>query len=200
MKETKILVAGFGGQGILLLGRLIGYGGMLEGKEVTCFPSYGAEVRGGTANSTVILSDELIGSPIIRNPDTLIAMNDASLKRFQSKVKPNGLLIFDSSLIKTPELRSDVHVVGVPASEIAASIGEASSTQEGSSLSASQVRSANMVMLGALIAETGILKIESAIKALEKLTSARRKKSIEGNKEAIMRGNNYIADKKSKDI
>ena len=86
MKETGILVAGSGGQGILLLGRLVAYGGMLEGKEVTCFPSYGAEVRGGTANSTVIMSDDLIGSPIIRNPDILIVMNEASLKKFQSRL------------------------------------------------------------------------------------------------------------------
>jgi 2-oxoglutarate ferredoxin oxidoreductase subunit gamma len=198
LKETKILVAGSGGQGVLLLGRLIAYGGMLEGKEVTCFPSYGAEVRGGTANSTVILSDEMIGSPIVGNPDILVIMNEASLKRFQSKIRPNGLLIFDSSLIKSPEIRPDIIGIDVPASVIAASANGKGSPQKGPSLSAVQMRSANMVMLGALIEETGILKGENAMSALERLTSSKSKKTLEGNKEAIRRGMQYIADKKSK--
>ena len=198
-KEISILVAGSGGQGILLLGRLIAYGGMLEGKEVTCFPSYGAEVRGGTANSTVIISDEMIGSPIVQNPDILIVMNDASLKRFQNKLRTNGLLIYDSSLITSPDIRRDVRAIGVPASEIAASVGDTGSPQKDSTHSSAQIRSANMVMFGALIAETGIVKVENAMNALERLTSVKRKKSIEGNKEAIKRGIRYIADKKSKD-
>jgi len=198
LKEIRVLVAGSGGQGVLLLGRLIAYGGMLEGKQVTCFPSYGAEVRGGTANSTVILSDEMIGSPIVGNPDILIAMNEASLKRFQSKIRQDGLLIFDSSLIKSPEIRSDITAVDVPASVIAASANGKGSSQRGPSLSAAQVRSANMVMLGALIGETGILKGENASSALERLTSARNRKTLEGNKEAIRKGIEYIADKKSK--
>lgn len=199
-REISILVAGSGGQGILLLGRLIAYGGMLEGKEVTCFPSYGAEVRGGTANSTVIISDEMIGSPIMQNPDILIAMNEVSLKRFQPRIKTKGLLMYDSSLITSPVIRPDLHAIGVPASEIAASVNNTGSPRKNSSvLSSSQMRSANMVMLGALLAETGIVKIENAMSALERLTSAKRKKSIEGNREAIRRGIQYIADKKSKD-
>ncbi len=199
MKETKILVAGFGGQGILLLGRLIAYAGMLEAKEVTCFPAYGAEVRGGTANSTVIFSDELIGSPIVKNPDILVVMNGASLKKFQPKVVPDGLLIFDSSLISDPDLRPDLRTVGVPASEMAASSDNKSVPQKKASLSGSQVRSANMVMLGALVAATGILKVESAMTALEKLTAAKRRESVEGNKEAILKGIKYIEEQKSKD-
>lgn len=198
MKETRVLVAGSGGQGILLLGRLIAYGGMLEGKDVTCFPSYGAEVRGGTANSTVILSDEMIGSPIVGNPDILIAMNAASLGRFQPKIRQHGLLIFDSSLIKSPEIRPDINAVDIPASVIAASANGKGSLQNGTSLSAAQMRSANMVMLGALVEETGILKKENAMSALEKLTSSKTQKTLEGNKEAIRRGIQYIADKKSK--
>lgn len=198
MKETRVLVAGSGGQGILLLGRLIAYGGMLEGKDVTCFPSYGAEVRGGTANSTVILSDEMIGSPIVGNPDILIAMNAASLGKFQPRLRPHGLLIFDSSLIKSPEIRRDITAVDVPASVIAASANGKGSLQNGSSLSAAQMRSANMVMLGALVEETGILKKENAMSALEKLTSSKTQKTLEGNREAIRRGIQYIADKKSK--
>ncbi len=197
MKEVRVLVAGSGGQGVLLLGRLIAYGGMLEGKEVTCFPSYGAEVRGGTANSTVILSDEMIGSPIVSNPDILIAMNEASLKRFQPKLRQGGLLILDSSLIRSPEIRPDVTAVDIPASVLAAAADGKGSSAKESPLSASPVRSANMVMLGALIGQTGILKEESALSALERLTSAKRKKTIEGNREAVRRGIQYIADKKS---
>ncbi len=199
MKEVSILVAGFGGQGVLLLGRLIAYGGMMEGKEVTCFPSYGAEVRGGTANSTVIVSDEMIGSPIVGNPDIFIAMNEASLKRFQPKVRVNGLLIFDSSLIKSPEIRDDLSAVAVPATVMAASIGGKEPSGK-AALSATRVKSANMVMLGALVALTGILTAESVMNALEKLTSAKSRKNLEGNKEAIRRGMLYIEDKKSKDI
>ena len=199
MKSVGILVAGFGGQGILLLGRLIAYSGMLEGKEVTCFPSYGAEMRGGTANSTVIVSDEMIGSPIMGNPDILIAMNEASLKRFQPKIKSGGVLIFDSSLISSPEIRGDIHVIHIPATEIAASIAESEAPNKNPVLTATRVRSANMVMFGALLAKTGIVKVETAIHALERLTSSKREKTLEENRKAVMRGVAYIASKKSKD-
>jgi len=199
LKSVGILVAGFGGQGILLLGRLIAYSGMLEGKEVTCFPSYGAEMRGGTANSTVIVSDEMIGSPIMGNPDILIAMNEASLKRFQPKIKSGGVLIFDSSLISSPEIRGDIHVIHIPATEIAASIAESEAPNKNPVLTATRVRSANMVMFGALLAKTGIVKVETAIHALERLTSSKREKTLEENRKAVMRGVAYIASKKSKD-
>jgi 2-oxoglutarate ferredoxin oxidoreductase subunit gamma len=176
------LVAGFGGQGILFLGRLLAYGGMLEGKEVTWFPSYGAEVRGGTANCTVIISDEMIGSPIVRNPEVLIVMNEASLYKFQPRLKKGGLLMFDSSLIKG-EVRQVRHfrIIDVPASEIAATIGS--------------TKYANVVMLSALIAETGLLKEESAVSALEDLTPSKRRKSLDANKEAIIKGRRYIEGK-----
>lgn len=199
LKSVGILVAGFGGQGILLLGRLIAYSGMLERKEVTCFPSYGAEMRGGTANSTVIVSDEMIGSPIMGNPDILIAMNEASLKRFQPRIKSGGLLIFDSSLIPSPEIRGDIHAIHIPATEIAASIAESEAPKKNAVFNAPRVRSANMVMFGALLAETGLVKMETAIHALERLTSSKREKTLEGNKKAVMRGVTYIASKKSKD-
>src|SRR4030066_1544991 len=96
--ETRIIVAGSGGQGILFLGKFLARAGMLEGRNVAWFPSYGAEMRGGTANCTLILSDNMIGSPVILNPDILIAMNSASLERFQPQLKKRGLLLFDSSL------------------------------------------------------------------------------------------------------
>ncbi|HET6514063.1 MAG TPA: 2-oxoacid:acceptor oxidoreductase family protein [Thermodesulfovibrionales bacterium] len=196
MHELRIIAAGFGGQGILFFGRLIAYGGMIEGKEVTWFPSYGAEMLGGTANCTIVISDEMIGSPVVRNPDIFIAMNEASLRRFQPRIKPGGLLILDSSLIKSPELRPDVRAVSVPASELAASL----SASRSSGIAAPQVKSANMVMLGALLASTGVMKLESALQALERLTSQRRKRSLEENRSAIMKGMHYLEDSEGKNI
>ncbi|MBI4685119.1 MAG: 2-oxoacid:acceptor oxidoreductase family protein [Nitrospirae bacterium] len=184
--KYQIMIAGFGGQGILFLGKLLAYSGMLENREVTWFPSYGAEVRGGTANCTVIISDDLIGSPIVRNPEVLVVMNEASLNKFQPRLRKGGLLLFDSSLINGAELRDDVRMLGVPASEIAASIGN--------------TKCANMVMLSALFAETGMIKEESAIHALEELTPQRRRKALDANKAAITKGRKYIEDKKSKNI
>lgn len=195
MKETRTLVAGFGGQGVIFLGRLIAYAGMLEGREVTFFPSYGAEMRGGTANCTVILSDEMIGSPIVKNVDILIAMNEASLKRFLPKIRSGGALIYDSSLIKLPHAVPDIHSTGIPASRMS---NAEESAQKASASHATHVKSANMLMLGVLIAETGILKTESAIKALEGLTSSKRKHTLDINKAAILKGTGYIDDKKSK--
>ncbi len=155
---------------------------MLENKEVTWFPSYGAEIRGGTANCTVIISDELIGSPVVTNPDILIAMNDASLNKFQPRLKQNGLLVFDSALIKEPALRADIQIAGVPATEISSKIGN--------------TKSANMVLLGAVIAKAGLLKETSVFEAIESSMPDRKKKSIEVNKKAIIEGMRYIEDKK----
>lgn len=162
------------------------YAGMLEGREVTWFPSYGAEVRGGTANCTVIISDELIGSPVITNPDILIVMSDASLNKFLPRLSPDGLFLFDSSLISEPALRTDVEVIAVPATEIASKIGN--------------TKSANMVLLGSLIEKTALLSETSVIEALGSTVPDRRKKSIQVNKKAIMEGIGFIEDKKSQDI
>lgn len=159
---------------------------MLDDKEVTWFPSYGAEVRGGTANCTVIISDELIGSPVVRNPDMLIIMNDASLKKFQPALKQHGLLIYDSSLVKTPHLRPDVTCEGVPATEIASRIGN--------------TKSANMVLLGACIAKTGLFRKSHALQAVENSLPESKKKLIDQNKEAIIKGISYFENTKSKNI
>jgi 2-oxoglutarate ferredoxin oxidoreductase subunit gamma len=164
------------------LGGILAYAGMLENKEVTCFPSYGAEVRGGTANCTVIISDELIGSPVVKNPDILIVMSDASLNKFLPGLKQKGLLIFDSSLISKPALRDDIEIVRVPATRISNKIGN--------------TKSANMVLLGALIAKNGLLKEASLFNAIETSVPDRKKKSIEVNKKAIVEGMRYIEDKK----
>ena len=191
MNETSILVAGSGGQGVLLLGRLIAYGGMLQGEEVTCFPSYGAEIRGGTANCTVIISDEMIGSPIAKNVDILIVMNEASFKKFQPRIKQNGLLLYNSSLIKSPEIRKDLRVIEIPATEMASA---SNAGKNKSPLPGNGMKSANMVMLGSFIAGTGILKEDTAVISLEKLTSLKRRKNLEENKEAIRKGIMHIAD------
>ncbi len=179
------MIAGFGGQGILFLGKVLAYAGMLEDKEVTWFPSYGGEMRGGTANCAVVISDELIASPIVTNPDILIVMNEASLKKFQPRLKQKGILIFDSSLIKKPDLRNDVEVIGVPATEISSSIG--------------YTRSANMVLIGVLIAKTGILTESSVFNALENSITL-GKNHIEINKKAIIEGIRFFEDKKSQNI
>ena len=156
---------------------------MLEGKEVTWFPSYGAEVRGGTANCTVIISDELIGSPVVTNPDFLIVMSDASLMKFLPKLKQNGLFLFDSSLIHEPALRTDVSTVEVPATEIARKIGN--------------TKAANMVLLGAFIAKTGIVSASSVFEAVESSMPETKKNGIADNKTALTEGIKYIEDKKS---
>jgi len=156
---------------------------MLEGKEVTWFPSYGAEVRGGTANCTVIISDELIGSPVVTNPDFLIVMSDASLIKFLPKLTQNGLFLFDSSFIHDPALRTDVSTVAVPSTEIARKIGN--------------TKAANMVLLGAFIAKTGILNASSVFEAVENSMPETKKNGIADNKTALAEGIQYIEDKKS---
>lgn len=193
MTEFRIIAAGSGGQGILFLGRLIAYGGMIEGRQVTWFPSYGAEMLGGTANCTIIISDEMIGSPVVRDPDILVVLNRASLERFESRLQPGGLLLFDSSLIPSPDLRPDVRALAVPASDLSASLRRS----RNSGPPGTQVKSANMVMLGALLAATGMMKEESLFQALEDLTPQRRTKALEENRAAIMKGIHSVEDKKS---
>jgi 2-oxoglutarate ferredoxin oxidoreductase subunit gamma len=155
---------------------------MLENREVTWFPSYGAEIRGGTANCTVIISDELIGSPVVKNPDILIVMSDASLNKFLPRLKKNGLFIYDSSLIKESLPRDDIKITGVPATKISNKIGN--------------TKSANMVLLGVLAAKTGLLKEASLFKALESSMPVRKKKNTGINKKAIIEGIQFIEDKK----
>lgn len=181
--EKRIIVAGSGGQGILFFGKLMAYAAMLQGKEATWFPSYGAEIRGGTANCTVIISDEMIGSPVTRNPDILSVMNEASYNRFHEKLLTGGLLVYDASLIHLNGRRSDISFLKVPASELAASM--------------KKPKSANMVMMGAFIAHTGILNLKTVLRAIEEITPARRKDSIAVNKELIAKGYGLIENKKN---
>ncbi|MCL4457635.1 MAG: 2-oxoacid:acceptor oxidoreductase family protein [Nitrospirae bacterium] len=181
--ETRIIIAGSGGQGVLFLGKLICYSGMFEGKEVTWFPSYGAEMRGGTANCTVIVSDEMIGSPVIRNPDILIAMNKASYERFSERLLGGGTLIYDSSLFTVEDKHENgINVKRVPAAEMSASF--------------KNTKSANMVMLGAFVFVSRIFNINSALQAIDEITPDHRKKAAAVNKDLIMKGYKLLEDKK----
>ncbi|MDA8433135.1 MAG: 2-oxoacid:acceptor oxidoreductase family protein [Nitrospiraceae bacterium] len=169
---------------MLFLGKVFSFAGMLEEKEVTWFPSYGAEMRGGTANCTVIISDTMIGSPVVLNPDILVSMNKASLDKFQPRVKKHGLVFYDLSLIKDPALRDDVLAVAVPATEIASSAGN--------------TKSANMVMLGAVLAGTGLLKRSSVLKVIEGPTKSAGGNGIRANTNSLLKGIQYIEDTKGK--
>ncbi len=179
--EQGVIVAGSGGQGVLLLGRLIAYTGMLSDKNVTWFPSYGAEMRGGTANCTVVISDETVGSPIVENPDHLIVMNCPSLKRFIGRLRERGTLIYDSSLINEETcLNGDLadlkvfDAYGVPASDEASRLGS--------------IKFANMVLFGAFLRASGLADITTAEEALHEILPRRHHRLIETNIKAIGRG------------
>ncbi|MHC4692322.1 MAG: 2-oxoacid:acceptor oxidoreductase family protein [Planctomycetota bacterium] len=181
MQNTKqdsyeaIIIAGFGGQGIILAGRLVAQTAMKAGKEVTYMPSYGAEVRGGTANCMVIISDEPIASPLVARPDSLIIMNKASLNKFASRLKNGGLLVMNSSLIDTkPELNDSIEIIAVPADEIAVELGNK--------------KAANMVALGAYFQKRGILSPDAAVACLPDTIAKRYHKTLSVNTEAIHRG------------
>lgn len=155
MLQQEIILAGFGGQGILSAGRLIAYAGMLENRNVSWLPSYGPEMRGGTANCHVIISDEPVGSPILNTATTLIVMNTPSLQKFENIVVPGGLIIIDSSLVDAKPVRKDVEVYEIPATKIASDLGN--------------LTYANIVLLGKLIARTGVITKESFVEALERV-------------------------------
>lgn len=170
----SVIMAGYGGQGILLMGQLLCYAGMREGLHVTWMPSYGPEMRGGTANCTVILSTERIGSPVTRYPSSVIAMNKPSLDRFESTITPGGLLIVNSSLVNKDHFRPDLQVVRVPANKIAEEIGSLQVT--------------NMGALGAYIVAKKIVSLEAAIAALPRMIPAHRQELLPINEKALRQG------------
>jgi len=187
MQNTKqdsyeeIIVAGFGGQGIMLAGRLLAQTAMKAGKEVTYMPSYGAEVRGGTANCMVIIANEPIASPLVDKPDSLIVMNKASLNKFASRLKNGGLLVMNSSLIETkPQLDDSIEITAVPADEIAIELGNK--------------KAANMVALGAYFQKRGILSPDTAAACLPDTIAKRYHKTLPVNTEAIHRGAEFTED------
>ena len=174
---NQILIAGFGGQGVLFAGKLIANKGMLEGKEVSWLPSYGPEMRGGTANCSVILSDTPVGSPIVGNPDILLVMNLPSLDKYENAVPKGGKIFVDSSFIERKVERTDVDAYYIPATKMAAEEG--------------MPTLANMILLGKVIKETGILNYDDMRSLFEKIVSAKKKDLIEVNLKALDLGYNY---------
>lgn len=170
----ELTIAGFGGQGVILLGKLLALSAMDSDLEVTYMPAYGAEVRGGAASCMVVVSDEPIACPAITSPDSLITMNESSFARFSPKVKSGGLIVLNSSLISVAVERDDVKVMRVPADEIAAKIGSP--------------RSANMVMLGAYLAQKGFLTIDDVAKCLPRILAKRYHDTLGINEEALRGG------------
>ena len=174
MSTTQIILAGFGGQGILFAGKLLSYAGMLSGKHVSWLPSYGPEMRGGTANCHVIISDKQIASPIITKPDILIALNGPSLDKFENDVKVGGMIIYDSSLISRNLNRDDVANIACPATQIA------------TDMNASTL--ANMVSLGKLIANSDLVTKEQLCEAMKKSISSKKQDLLAINIKAIEAG------------
>ena len=169
-----VMIAGFGGQGVLLAGKLLAYAGMLEGKHVTWFPSYGAEVRGGTANCTVIISSDEIGSPVVQNPSAMLIFNEASFKKFEKRIKQAGSLFLNTSLVQERPTRTDITRIEIKANQIAEDLGD--------------IRIANMVMLGAYLKKTGVVALESVLAALKQVLPARRHSLLPLNERALRCG------------
>lgn len=173
---TNIIITGFGGQGILFAGKILAYTALITGKQLSWLPSYGPEMRGGTANCHVIVSDEPVGSPIIITPDVLISMNKPSLDKFEGAVKEGGTILYDKSLIDREVTRADVKVSAVPATEIATSDGKAGM--------------ANMIMLGALLKATGIFTLDEIRMGVEKTVPPTKQHLVDVNMAMIEKGYN----------
>lgn len=170
----EVLMAGFGGQGVMAMGSLLAYAAMLEGRHVSWLPSYGPEMRGGTANCHVVISDEPVACPLVTEPTAAIVLNRPSLDRFEKSVRPGGILIYNSSLIDRAPTRTDVRVVAVPANRIAEELGSA--------------RVANMVCLGTFLALTGAVSASSVSQSLRKALPVHRHDLIPLNEAALERG------------
>ena len=174
---NQILIAGFGGQGVLFAGKFLAYKGLLEEKQISWLPSYGPEMRGGTANCSVIISDEPVGSPIVSHPDALIAMNLPSLDKYESAVVAGGKVFIDSTLIGRKAIREDIDAYYIPATKMAADAGIPTL--------------ANMIILGKMIKETGAVSFENLTAAMKKVVSAKHAELLEINIKALEAGYNY---------
>lgn len=177
--QTEIIIAGFGGQGVLFAGQILAYAGMDEGKEVTWIPSYGPEMRGGTANCTVIIADEEIGSALVRNPKAAVVMNRPSLDKYEDSLKPGGVLVINTSMVDRKAIRKDITVVEIPANDIAEKLGDK--------------RLSNMVLLGALLSKLDVLSIPAIETALQNHLPERHKKLLPKNYEALRAGASHAA-------
>ena len=172
--EKQLIIAGFGGQGVLLMGQLLAYSGMLAGREVTWMPAYGPEMRGGSANCSVVISDRPVGSPKVEEADCVIAMNRPSMELFEKNLVPGGILLYNSSLIDVKPTRTDIRVYPVPVNDIANDLGNA--------------RVANMVMLGAYIGVEPIFDVDTLIESLRHKLGPAKEKLIPLNRTAIEKG------------
>lgn len=176
--KHEIIIAGFGGQGVLSMGKILAYSGLMEGKEVTWMPSYGPEQRGGTANVTVIISDERISSPILNEYDIAVILNQPSMDKFESKVKKGGILIYDGYGIHKPINRTDINIYRMDAMDAATELN--------------MQKTFNMIILGGLLKVEPMVKLESVILGLKKTLPERHHKLIPVNEEAIRKGMEII--------
>ena len=177
MKTTQILIAGFGGQGVLFAGKFLAYKGLVQDKQVSWLPSYGPEMRGGTANCSVIISDTPVGSPIITNPDALVAMNLPSLQKFVDSVVPGGHIFIDSTLITAKVERTDVQVHYIPATQMAKDAGFATL--------------ANMILTGKVLKELDAVSFDGNKETLEAFIPAKKANLIDINCQALQAGYDY---------
>jgi 2-oxoglutarate ferredoxin oxidoreductase subunit gamma len=180
MDETSIIISGFGGQGTLFAGQVLAYASMDNGLEVTWIPSYGPEMRGGTAHCTVIVSDEPIGSPLVRNPNLVLALNLPSVDKYETLVKEGGVLVANASLVNREINRKGIRSLLIPANKLAEEIGMA--------------RLSNMIMVGAMLAMDPILPLEAVKKALGEHIPERHKKTLPMNYEAMDTGYQFALD------
>lgn len=176
---AEMVFAGFGGQGVMSMGMMVAYAGMIEEKNVSWIPSYGPEMRGGTANCAVVVTSDEIGSPFVTEPEVVVAMNLPSMEKFEGKLKSGGLLIYNSSLIEREGGRNDIKVLAIPANEIANELGNS--------------RVANMVVMGALLAKTKVVGKEAIKAALRKVLPAHRHDLLGVNEQAMERGAEYAS-------
>ncbi|MEW6523156.1 MAG: 2-oxoacid:acceptor oxidoreductase family protein [Bacillota bacterium] len=174
MKRAEVIMAGFGGQGVMAMGMLLAYAGMKEGRHVSWMPSYGPEMRGGTANCAVVVSEEPIASPLVTEPTAVIAMNLPSFDKFERRVVSQGVVVVNASLVHRPAVRNDIRVIWVPANAIALELGSD--------------RVANMVALGAYVAASGVVEMESVVESLKGALPPHRHNLIPLNRQALDRG------------
>lgn len=172
--KFEVIMAGFGGQGIMMMGQILAYGAMMEGKEVSWIPSYGPEMRGGTANCMVVISDVRIPSPVISLPEAVVVMNKPSMIKFVPMVKCGGLAVINTSMIDEYPSRLDLHIYEVEANKLANELGN--------------MKVANMVALGMLVAKSEIVKPRTVINAIQKMLPPHRKEMFEINEKAFYRG------------
>lgn len=180
---VKNLFAGFGGQGVLMMGYTVAYTAMMEDRHVTYMPSYGAEVRGGTANCTVTISDEEIASPIASSPDVLLVMNEPSLDRFENSIKLGGMLLINSTMCQRKPMREDIETYTLPAASIAEELGN--------------LRTTNMVVVGAFTRVSGVISMDALMASIEDIVGQKRRHMLDINRKALRAGYDFF-DRKPK--